>query len=223
MKKFFLSLMGSLLSLSVYSQTYTVGSNVAYLFLLGTTVSVYDDGEFVANGFGGRIVKGTYDAETSKVTSLNYYEDDGLKTNGIVTVCNTYKYGGGTGAYYTSSTPSGRNKHTEVYYDKLNSNKDYTDICGDYSDYTSITFRDGEMHGRYYYYNHVHGGNCDYTEVERGSYLNNKKEGKWYTDKTMDCAGTLNTWFEWINGSYENTTVSTYADGVIVESYTYDR
>ena len=209
------------LALLITSLTPGYAQQIAPLKKVGLWgVDLYTDGKgtYVSYGFAGRLIRHAYD-EDRKIITSTYFDKDGSRTNGRITECKTYYYGGSE-ITHTAAVDNEKKVLTKVYYDKNGENKDYTKICNAYGEITSINFVDGAMDGAYKYQARYHGGNAESNELVTGTYKNNQKDGEWVRYYALDCAGTLNTWFEWINGSYDEKTITIYNNGDVVSTTT---
>jgi hypothetical protein len=218
---FIVAFMTVMSTATVYSQPSEKGNAKKYVSInvLGKQVLVDGEGSFIHRSSDGYIVKGTYDVNSKTMSSAMYYNASGTAINGKMTLCTQVRRVGAEAPsvpYGSSTYVAQEKKVTTAYYDATGSIQEYTDICGDYGEITQYTFVDGILEGPYSYRYKVHGGNVDRTELTTGAYKNNQKHGQWMYEVMMDCAGTMDTWFDWINGSYHTITKTNYADGEIV-------
>ncbi|MCX6112779.1 MAG: hypothetical protein NTY22_05800 [Proteobacteria bacterium] len=148
------------------------------------------------------------------ISAATIYSNDLPKINIRMTVCKRTVLQKVTPYYSGQSSQLEEKEVITIYSDAINSaRKDYTAICGPYSEIAEYTLLDGLKVGPYYYYSLVHGGNCEQKITVTGSYKNDQKHGEWIKKSLMDCAGLQGTPFAWINGSHDDR----------VESYTiYD-
>jgi hypothetical protein len=221
MKRFILvALVTAMSAATVYSQPSEKGDAKKYvrIDILGKKVLVDGDGSFIHRSSEGYIVKGTYDVSSKKVLTVMYYNADGKAIDGKMTICTDLvrTTGETPNVPYANAYTGEYKKVYKTYYDPASSTNDYIDICGSYGEIDQYTLVSGILEGPYSYRYKVHGGNVDRLETIKGSYSNNQKDGEWVQKVEMDCAGTLDTWFEWINGSERTITKTTYADGKIV-------
>jgi hypothetical protein len=203
---------------TVYSQEAGTPNPKGYLSigLPGVDAFVDGKGNYIYNSNAGYKIKGTYDVATKKALTAVYFDENNTIIDGKMTICsNTVVNNEGDIPYSNSSYKSEVKKVTKLYYDDINTVKNYLTICGSYGQVEQYAFLNGVMDGPYSFYYHVHGGNIDLIQTLKGEYKNNKKDGEWVEDYIWNAAETLHTWLDWINGSYEKITKTTYVDDVI--------
>ncbi|MEI6093795.1 MAG: hypothetical protein WCQ47_09005, partial [bacterium] len=182
------------------------------------------NGNYMYQDAYGRIAVAAYDEKSNSITGTTYYYHGLEKLNGKFAICETTITHPITSGYVGYS---GQDKNsqtvTSVFYDKDSfKNKDLSTVCNEYGDQFSTTYVNGIMEGDYYHRSHYHGGNVDETKIVKGKYKNNEKDGEWTEEYMLDCAGTMDTWFDWINGSKHTMTKTTYNNGNVQKTSTLE-
>ena len=219
MKRFFVLLFFlSLSSASLHSQE--VAPKGYYKLWLGF-LNAYVDGKgnFIYETDEGYTIKGTYDIASRDILSKVYYDDKGAKLNGRMTLRTKTVRTDPNDVPYAKTGYSPYKKITVAYFNSVDL-EGVLETTRPYEEVTQYEFVDGVMNGKYYYYYRVHGGNVDHFHIIKGRYLDNEKDGVWEDRNILDCSGTLHTWFEWINGSKEELTTTTYENGVVTDGPT---
>lgn len=184
----------------------------------GFSVPTDYQGNFIETDEFGRTIKFNYDTNTKIIRYVVFYDRNMQELNGTYTTC-TKK------ALPSSSTQSvgyvgysGENKQeriTSFFYDKDNLKKiNHNSLCSEYGDRTTTSYVNGVMEGSYYSKSRAHGGTCDWTQIIKGEYKDNKKHGLWTDETMLDCGGLMDTWFDFLNGSKHTLTKITYDNGI---------